>query len=323
MRQVVFIQKNEKRWKETESFIKGKVPLTADRLAQLYVEITDDLSYVKTFYPGSNLVDHLNNLAFNLHNKIYRNKREEKNRIVEFWKYEVPMAVYRNRSRFQWALGVFLIAILIGLFSSWKDDEFVRMIMGDTYVNMTLDNIEKGDPMAIYKSAGEGNMFFGIGINNVRVSFLAFAFGILASVFTGFILFSNGIMVGAFLYMFIERGMFGIAFTTIFIHGTLELAAIVIAGAAGIILGNSWLFPGTRSRIDSLKKGARDAVKIIIGLVPVFIVAAFLEAFVTRHYLTLGMTGRVIIILCSAAFILWYFVIYPKMLQATSNHTSK
>ncbi len=321
MRQVVFIERNEKRWKETESYIKGRIPMTADRLAQLYIDITDDLSYVKTFYPGSNLIDYLNNLAFNLHNKIYSNKKEDKNRFIEFWKYEIPTAVYKNRSRFQWALGIFLIAIVIGLFSSWKDAEFIRLIMGDSYVNMTLDNIERGDPMAVYKSASEGNMFFGIGINNIRVSFLAFAFGILASVFTGFILFSNGVMVGAFIYLFIERGMFGIAFTTIFIHGTLELAAIVIAGASGIILGNSWMFPGTRSRVDALKIGAKDAVKIVIGLVPVFIAAALLESFVTRYYLELGMMGRLLIICCSAAFIVWYFIIYPRLVMLTNNNS--
>ena len=321
MRQVVFIERNDKRWKETESYIKGRIPMTADRLAQLYIEITDDLSYVKTFYPGSNLIDYLNNLAFNLHNKIYSNKKEEKNRFIEFWKYEVPSAVYNNRSRFQWALGIFLIAIGIGLFSSWKEPEFIRLIMGDSYVNMTLDNIDRGDPMAVYKSASQGNMFFGIGINNIRVSFLAFAFGILASVFTGFILFSNGVMVGAFIYLFIERGIFGIAFTTIFIHGTLELAAIVIAGASGIILGNSWMFPGTRSRINSLKLGAKDAVKIIIGLVPVFIAAALLESFVTRHYLELGMIGRLLIISCSAAFLVWYFIVYPRLVSVTSKNS--
>ena len=296
------------------------MPLSADRLAQLYIEITDDLSYVKTFYPGSNLIEYLNNLAFNLHNKIYRNKKEDKNRFFEFWKYEVPMAVYNNRSKFKWASSIFIIAIFIGLFSSWKDAEFIRLIMGDSYVNMTLENIEQGDPMAVYKNASEGNMFFGIGINNIRVSFLAFAFGILASVFTGFILFSNGVMVGAFLYLFIERGIFSIAFTTIFIHGTLELAAIIIAGASGIILGNSWLFPGTRSRVDSLKIGAKDAVKIILGLVPVFILAALLESFVTRHYLALGMLGRVLIMVCSATFIIWYFIIYPKVVSATTSN---
>ena len=127
-------------------------------------------------------------------------------------------------------------------------------------------------------------------------------------------------MVGAFIYLFIERGMFGIAFTTIFIHGTLELAAIVIAGASGIILGNSWMFPATRSRIDSLRNGARDAVKIIIGLVPVFIVAALLESFVTRHYLELGMVGRLLIISCSAAFIIWYFIIYPRLINTVSKN---
>jgi uncharacterized membrane protein SpoIIM required for sporulation len=94
----------------------------------------------------------------------------------------------------------------------------------------------------------------------------------------------------------------------------------VIAGAAGFILGNSWMFPGTYTRTESLVSGARDAVKIIIGLIPVFIVAAFIESYITRHYLFLGMIGRLIIIGASAWYISWYFYFLPK--KVTKNEKS-
>jgi uncharacterized membrane protein SpoIIM required for sporulation len=322
MRQVVFAKKNEDRWRRSEAYVRGKITIEADELATMYIDITDDLSYAKTFYPQSTLVEYLNGLAFDLHNKIYRNKKEKKNRILEFWKTEVPLIFFRHRSKLLWSAIIFVSAIAIGLFSASVDDNFLRLILGDSYVNMTMANIEKGDPMAVYKGASEGSMFFGIGINNVYVSFLAFALGILASVMTGYILFVNGVMVGAFIYFFVDQGLFVLSFTTIFIHGTLELSAIVIAGAAGIVLGNSWVFPGTYGRGLSLKRGARDAIKMIIGLVPVFIAAALLESFVTRHYLALGLVGRLIIIVVSAAFILWYFVIYPARVMALTDKSS-
>ena len=323
MRQAVFIEKNEVKWQKVDAYILGRIQVDADELALMYIDITDDLSYVKTFYPESSLVEYLNGLAFNLHSKIYKNKREDKNRVIDFWRSELPLVLSKQRKKILWSFMIFGVAIIIGLFSSYKDDGFTRLILGDTYVNMTLENIDNGDPMAVYKGGSEGNMFLGIGVNNIYVSFMAFAFGILASVVTGYILFVNGVMVGAFVYFFISKGLFAVSFTTIFIHGTLELSAIVIAGAAGLVLGNSWMFPGTYSRIISLKKGARDAVKIIIGLVPVFVMAALLESFVTRHYLALGLGGRILIILGSAAFVIWYFVVYPARVSYHKDIISK
>lgn len=89
---------------------------------------------------------------------------------------------------------------------------------------------------------------------------------------------------------------------------------MVIAGAAGLILGNSILFPGTFSRTDSVLKGGRDGLKIVFGLVPVFLTAAFLESFVTRYtnmplWLSLSILGG------SLLFIIWYFILYPIRLH--------
>ena len=319
MKQVVFVKRNEEKWKKIESFIRGKTILEADELANHYLDITDELAYAKTFYPQSPLVHYLNQLASQLHGRIYRNKKEDRNRLLTYWTEEIPQAIARHQREMKWSLIAFLCAVLIGYFSAYQDLEFVRMILGDSYVNMTIENIEKGDPMAIYKGESQAGMFIGIGANNIRVSFLAFVMGILASLATGIILFSNGVMVGAFIYFFVSEGLFSLSFTTIMIHGTLELSAIVISGAAGFILGNSWMFPGTYSRTESLVSGARDAVKVIIGLIPVFVAAAFIESYVTRHYLLLGMLGRVIIIGGSACYIWWYFYFLPQKVKNTDQ----
>jgi uncharacterized membrane protein SpoIIM required for sporulation len=179
---------------------------------------------------------------------------------------------------------------------------------------MTLENIEKGDPMAVYKSSGQMNMFFMITLNNIFVSFKAFAYGIFVSVGTVYILLSNGIMLGAFQFFFYQKGLLLTSVLSIWIHGTLEISAIVIGGCAGMVMGNSLLFPGTYSRMESLKIGAKKGLKIIVGLVPIFIMAGFLESFVTRltewHWFF-----KLSIILLSAFFIVFYFVIYPIQLN--------
>ena len=113
------------------------------------------------------------------------------------------------------------------------------------------------------------------------------------------------------MYIFVERGLFWIAFSTVFLHGAMELTAIVIAGGAGLIMGNSLLFPGTYSRWDSVKMGANDGLKIIVGLTPFILFAAFIESFLTRWYLELSSAGRLLIIISTFAAIIWYFFIYP------------
>ena len=94
-------------------------------------------------------------------------------------------------------------------------------------------------------------------------------------------------------------------------HGTLELWAIIVAGAAGLALGNGWLFPGTYSRLESFRRGAKRGLKIIVGTVPIFIMAGFIEGFVTRHT-DLPTALRLGFILVSLAFILFYYIYLPN-----------
>jgi uncharacterized membrane protein SpoIIM required for sporulation len=176
---------------------------------------------------------------------------------------------------------------------------------------MTLSNIEKGDPMAVYKEQGELNMFLGITINNIKVAFYAFIFGILFSVGSLMIIMRNAIMLGSFQYFFFEQGLGWESVRTIWIHGTIEISVIIIAGCAGMVLGNSILFPGTYTRLASFKKGMKNGVKIVVSTVPFFIIAGFLEGFVTRHT-EMPDWLAILIIGSSLALIIFYYVIYPR-----------
>ena len=204
-----------------------------------------------------------------------------------------------------------MVSVFIGVLSSVNDSDFVRLILGDRYVDMTLNNIANGEPMAVYDGSSEIPMFLGITLNNIMVSFHCFAMGLLTSFGTGYILLRNGIMVGAFQAFFYQHDLLWESSLAIFLHGTLELWAIIVAGAAGIALGNGWLFPGTYSRLESFRRGAKRGLKIIVGTIPVFILAGFIEGFVTRHtdipdFLRLGWS------LSSLAFIIFYYIYLPN-----------
>ena len=315
MREAVFISKNEKRWREFEKLINepGKKS-DPDLLADLYVKITDDLAFAQTQYPGSRSHKYLNALASKVHHAIYRNKKEKSNRFITFWKRELPLVFYESRKQLLYSLLIFGVSALLGVLSTAFDDTYSRLILSDAYVNMTIENIEKGDPMAVYKDADSAAMFLGITLNNIYVALLTFVMGIFFSFGTAFILFRNGVMVGTFQYFFVQKGLFWTSFLSIWIHGAIEISSIVVAGAAGLVMGNSLLFPGTYSRLHSLKQGARKGLKIMVGLVPLFIFAAFLESFITRltdwHW-----SARLAIILLSFAFIIYYVVIYPVIVN--------
>ncbi|WP_289040858.1 stage II sporulation protein M [uncultured Zobellia sp.] len=314
MREAAFVKQNKDKWATFENALTNKTALTPDKLSDLYIEITDHLSYAKTFYAGSNTEFYLNTLASQAHQKIYKTKREPKNRIVEFWKTEFPTMFYHHQRELLIAFLVFVFFSLVGAFSAANEGTFVRSILGDGYVNMTMENIDKGDPMAVYKKMGEFNMFLGITINNIRVALMAFAYGILLGIGTLFVMMQNGIMLGSFQYFFYEKGLLWESARTIWIHGTIEISVIIIAGCAGLVLANGILFPGTYTRLESFKRGVQNGLKIMLSTVPFFIIAGFLEGFITRHT-EMPDALAIFIILSSLALILFYYVIYPKRLH--------
>lgn len=310
MKEPVFIKRNADRWREFEDLLEHRSHKDPDTLAALFIQLTDDLSYARTFFPDSKTVSYLNSLTTRAHQAIYKRKRETTDRFTRFWTEEVPHEVYQARGALLFSLAVFVITFLIGVISTANDATFARLVLGDGYVDMTLANIDKSDPMAVYKSMHQADMFLGITVNNILVSFQAFALGVLFSVGTLWILVQNGIMVGTFQYFFNEFGLLAETASVIWIHGTIEISSIIIAGGAGLVMGNSLLFPGTYSRGRAFVIGAKRGAKIIIGLVPFFIIAGFLESFVTRLtdmpiFVSIG------IIALSLSLIVGYFVVLP------------
>jgi len=306
-----FIEENKQSWEELERIL-SKKDKDPNKLHDLFVKVSSDLAYASTFYPRRSVRAYLNQLT----QQVFDSMEEKKSDwgldgIKRFFRHTLPIELYRTRKALLASFLIFGLALLIGIVSSANNQDFVRVILGDSYVDMTEENINNKDPMAVYKDQDQADMFLGITINNIRVAFLCFILGLLGSLGTIVILFYNGIMVGAFQYFFYSKGLFVESFLTIWIHGTIEISAIIIAGSAGIILGNGLLFPKTYSRGDSLQIAAKRAVRIIVGTIPLFILAGFLESFITR-LTDLPNVIKVLIIGLSALYILGMYVIYPR-----------
>jgi uncharacterized membrane protein SpoIIM required for sporulation len=311
MREVAFIKQNKEKWLEFELAIFGKAKKNPDEIANLYIQMMNDLSYAQTYYPKSKTVIYLNHLASQIYQKIYKTKRSEKNRFLEFFKTEVPLLVYDYRRYLMYAFVLFFITVGIGIISARYDQNFVRLILGDGYVNMTLENIKKGNPMAVYGSGSNWGSFVGITMNNLYVGAKCYIYGIFGGLGTFYISLQNCIMLGAFQYFFYDQNVFWKSVRGIWIHGSMEIFAIVIETAAGFILGASILFPKTFSRINSFKIGFKNSFKIFLSTFPFTISAGFLEGFITRYSIDMPNWLSSLIILVTLGIISFYYLVYP------------
>ncbi len=314
MKESQFIKQSEKKWKNFEEDLKldRKNP---ERTSKLFVQVTDDLAYARTHYPNRMVRKYLDGVSQVLLAQIYKNQRTPWSKFLKFWSVTLPLEVFRARRLFTISFIIFAAAVTLGIVSSIYEPEFARVILGDSYVEMTEANIEKGDPMAVYKEFNAMNGFASITMNNIRVAFITFVFGVLAAIGSVFVLVYNGIMVGAFQYFFIKEGLFWESFLTIWQHGTIEISAIIIAGAAGLTMGRGLIFTESYSRLQAFKISGQRGLTIFLGTIPLFIIAGFIESFLTRD------TGahpaiRLAVILVSLLFILFYFGWYPRLVAS-------
>ena len=328
MREARFIKQNADKWQRYQHSQTDNPDETADR----FITLIDDLSYAKTFYPRSKVTRWINGIAAGIYQSIYQNKKEKYSRIFQFWKFELPLLFKRYHRIFLFTTVVFLLFVGIGVFSSMKDENFVRGILGDDYVNMTEDNIRNGDPFGVYKDGNPFTMFVRIAMNNIFIALMFVLGGFFLGIPTLFKwplfnvagLWSTGMMLGAFQYMFFAHDLGLKSIMVIWIHGTLEISIFIISATAGFIIASSIIFPGTFSRGASCRRGIKDAVKILLIIIPILLMAAFFESYVT-HLMSqtfdkaknsgLPVWASVLILGTSAAFIIWYFIILPILLH--------
>ncbi|MBW1656542.1 stage II sporulation protein M [Flavobacterium quisquiliarum] len=319
MREIAFIKQNKEKWLEFELAIFGKAKKNPDELANLYIQMMNDLAYAQTYYPKSKTVVYLNHLASQIYQKIYKTKRTDSNQFIDFFKIDVPLLVYEYKRYLLYAFALFFVTVSIGVLSARYDQDFVRLILGDEYVNMTLENIKKGNPMAVYGSGSNWGSFIGITVNNLYVGAKCYFYGIFAGIGTFFVFLQNCIMLGSFQYFFYEQNVFWKSVRGIWIHGSMEIFAIVIEAMTGFILGASILFPKTFSRVNSFKIGFKNSFKIFLSTFPFTISAGFLEGFITRYSIDMPNWLSSFIILFTLALISFYYLVYPFIVHKKLN----
>ena len=319
MREVAFIKQNKEKWLEFEQGFSNNDKKSPDDIANLHIKIMNDLVYAQTYYPKSKVTLYLNKLAKTSFDKVYDSKRSDKNVFLYFFLDKVPLLCYKYRKYFYLSFIFFFICFFIGLISTFNDESFARQILGNNYVDQTLENIESGDAMAIYKGGSNWGTFIGIYDNNQRVGLNMFLSGLFLGIGTAFYVVVNAIMVAVFQAFFYQHNSLFDSLKGIWIHGTYEIFGIIIEAAAGYIIGASILFPGTLKRFQSFQIGIRDAFYIFISTIPFTIMAAFLEGYVTRYSNKMPTIFCFLIIGFSLVTISYYYLILPFKVAKKHN----
>lgn len=310
MKETRFIDQNREKWEALESMLQSK-SRDPDTLGDLFIQVSDDLSYARSHYPNRVVRLYLNQLSSKVYGNLLRNTSRHGKALLDFFRIQLPIALFKARREIVWSLLLFALAFGVGVLSSHYEPGFARSILGSSYLNVTDQNIAKGDPMAIYKDKDILPMFVMIAQNNIFIAIRTFLFGLLLSVGSMGVMLVNGVMVGVFQYYFIQKGLFWDSALSIWMHGTFEISAIILSGAAGLVLGRGLVFPGSYTRMQSLRISARQGIRIMVLAVFMLLVAAVIESAITR--LTMvhdGVRGGLILSMATAVVLYTWW--YPK-----------
>lgn len=312
MNESTFVEHNKQKWLLYEQRLKHR--LSTDALSEMYAEVGADLSYAQSNFADAYVTLYLNNLQRKLHDKIYRSRHLSFSDFVNFFTKDIPSCVADAHFEMKLSFFVFLFFVAIGVVLAIQDIQNVIDTLGVGYVDMTLENIRNGVPTDVYGNSEQQDMFSFIVINNLIIDVKTYYYGFIPIIGTGYILWNNGIMLGEFQTLFFLNDVGFESMTAIWIHGTIEISTIIICGAASLALGLGWVMPGTYSRVESLKRSGMRSIRIFVSILPLTILAAFLEAFVTRHT-EYPLFVKLTIIGLSLAFILFYYVYLPHKIR--------
>ncbi len=247
-----------------------------DEFLDLYQRTSAHLSQLRSTTPDASLDARLTRLVADASHALYGQRNTDAKSFFRFFNETFPAAVWHIRRQIGAAAALLLVpALIMGIWVGISDNaqRSIPSALAEAYVNEDFE--------AYYSSEAAAEFATTVFINNIFVSFLAFALGIVFCVGTAFVLINNGITIGQAGGIFAASGQMGKFFGLILPHGLLELSAIVIAGGAGLVLGWTIIAPGDRTRADALADEGRRSIVVVMGLILVFLAAALIEGFVT------------------------------------------
>jgi uncharacterized membrane protein SpoIIM required for sporulation len=244
-------------------------------LGLLYRQTATDLAVVRGDPVSRQQTSYLNQLLGRAHNSIYSGRKSTAAGVLRFYAHEYSPAFRRLLPYTALATFIFGLGALLGAALVMSDPDFMREVLSPQMV-ATIERREMWTHSILGVQPQTSSFIM---TNNMSVSFMAFASGLVAGLGTVFLMFFNGLMLGVIGSACWLAGMSAKLWSFVAPHGVLELPAVFIAGGAGLRLSEALLFPGNLSRRDSLAVGGTEATRLLVGVIPMLIVAGIIEAF--------------------------------------------
>ncbi len=307
----VFVRKQKDQWYRLSRLLDQNENRLSDsdelsELIRLHRAVCSDFAYVKSRFPHSAVARDLNSIVQRAHAVIYGYRVRPSVNWFRLGLQIAREAFARSRRLIFLSTTIFVVGMVLAFLSCWLNPDMPRHLLGDHYVDMTIANIHKDDPFAVYKSESSPLMSSFIMTNNIKVTFFAFALGIFLGIGTIYVLFYNGLILGAFFHIFYEHDLLFESYLTLMMHGTIELSCIFIAGGAGLLLGKGFLFPGLLPRVQAIRENALLAIRLLLSTVPLLVLAGIVEGFVTRLELPAWM--KMVFLATNVGFLWWFYV---------------
>lgn len=285
-----FVKEYREEWGQLEQAIttlhKRRKNITSADIHQfqrLYQKTAQHLSYSQTYFPEEDVTQYLNGLVSKSHNLLYKDQISSLKQLRQFFSTTFIQLLIDQWKFVIMALILFMFGALASYLSVLHDPLHMYSILPANLAHSI-------DPNSLGANDGEidaPTMSAAIMTNNIQVAILAFAGGVTFGLVTIYVLISNGILVGALAALFWHHGKAYDFWAYIVPHGMIELTAIFIAGGAGLLMGYKLFVPGQFSRSYQLKQQAKRSVQLLLGTIPLFVIAGLIEGYITPAAISL------------------------------------
>jgi uncharacterized membrane protein SpoIIM required for sporulation len=282
-----FISQRKNAWQRLEDLLKLLDHASLKRLGReevrelgrIYRRTASDLAIARAESRDPRLVNYLNSLVIRAHGRIYRADAQGGKRIRRYFTHELPQTFRRTWRYTLLAFTVFAVFAVLSFVITKYDPEFSELVgVSPSFRELTIETKTHWWE-SLNKSNQEGASM--IMTNNIQVTIYTFAFGALAGLGTLFFMAYNGAAIASVLALTYKAGFGNDLVTFMVAHGVIELSCIFIAGGAGLLIGSAMIMPGDLTRADALRLRGMEAVRLMIGVAMLLVVAGTIEGFVS------------------------------------------
>jgi uncharacterized membrane protein SpoIIM required for sporulation len=282
-----FITERKNAWQRLEellprlraSSLRGLRREEVRELGRIYRRTASDLAIARAESRDPRLVNYLNSLVIRAHGRIYRADAQGGRRLIEFFTQTFPRTFRRTWRYTAIAFLTFAAFALAAYIGTWRDPAFSALAGVPARTRDIILNVKPH----WWESANDANQVASVGImtNNIWVMFQAFAGGAFFGIGTLYAMAFNGASIAAILALVYRAGYGNDLVTFMVGHGVVELSCIFIAGGGGLLIGSAILMPGDLSRGDALRTRGMEAIRLVVGCVPLLVVAGTIEGFIS------------------------------------------